>query len=251
MNNFCLYFEDINSNKIVKILSEYGVCVLKNYFDVEEIKTIFNELDFLYEKVPEKRHGHLYSPNQMQLSAEDDYSSGKSVCFYNNSYSIVPSFSKLFFENALLNDVLNKHFSEKCNRFLQIFTTQEYRVIDRDNCPRNSFIHIDPFESLKFAIFYPDVDESNGSLKVIPKSFNEGSSIRKNFISKQIPTPKGYLHKMEEFPSEMVTFTPDQIISIDTSVGDLVLLNTDNYHSGGSILESGKYRKAIYVHNRP
>jgi hypothetical protein len=56
---------------------------------------------------------------------------------------------------------------------------------------------------------------------------------------------------MNDFPSDMVTFTPEQIISINSSIGDVILLNTDNYHSGGVILEDGKYRNAIYVHNRP
>jgi len=239
-------------NQIIDCLNEYGICLVKDFFSEKEVNKLFDELDVMYNMITEGCHGYFYSPNNVELSSDKDYLSGKAMRIFPQYYENISQLLDMFVRNGLLNNILNRHFSPNCQKFLQVFSTRETKIVDDKNLPRNSHMHIDPYESLKFATFFQKTTKENGALRVIPGSFKEGSFIRKEFIfnNKGKGQYGGDPHRMDEFPEDMVTFYQNESLYIDCDIGDLVILNTDNYHSGGTLLENSS-RQALYVHNRP
>jgi len=237
---------------IISSLDEYGICLIKRFFSEEDISKLYSQLNELYDMISDGCHGYFYSPNNVELSSEKDYLSGKAMRIFPQYYINVPQILEMFVKNDLLNKVLDQHFSKNCQRFLQTFSTRENKLVDDKNLPRNSHMHIDPYESLKFATFFQKTTKENGALRVIPKSFGEGSIIRMEFISNNKGKGQygGDPHRLNEFPREMVSFNETDGVYLDCDIGDLVILNTDNYHSGGTLLKSSS-RQALYVHNRP
>ncbi len=237
---------------VIHYLNEYGICLIKKFFSEEDITKLYSQLNNLYDIISDGCHGFFYSPNNVTLSPEKNYLSGKAMRIFPQYYTNVPQILEMFVKSDLLNKVLDRHFSKNCQRFLQTFSTREDKMVDDKNLPRNSHMHIDPYESLKFATFFQKTTKENGALRVIPGSFREGSIIRMEFISNNRGKGQngGDPHKMDEFPKEMVSFDESDGFYIDCDIGDVVILNTDNYHSGGALLEDS-FRQALYVHNRP
>jgi len=251
MTNFILD-KFYNESDILNSLNENGICLIKNFFSEEDVYKLQSQLNRLYDIINDECHGYFYSTNNIDISSNKNYLSGKAMRIFPQYYGNVSQILEMFVRNNLLNRVLDKHFSPNCQRFLQTFSTRETKVVYDDNLPRNSHMHIDPFESLKFATFFQKTTKENGALRVIPGSFKEGSIIRKEFISNNKGKGQygGDSHRMDEFPNNMVSFSEQDQVYIDCDIGDLVILNTDNYHSGGTLLEDS-FRQVIYVHNRP
>lgn len=251
MTNFILD-KFSNEDDILNSLNENGICLVKNFFSEEDAHKLLSQLNHLYDMVNEGCHGYFYSTNNIEISTDEDYLSGKAMRIFPQYYGNVPQILEMFVRNNLLNHILDKHFSPNCQRFLQTFSTRETKLVSNDNLPRNSHMHIDPYESLKFATFFQKTTKENGALRVIPGSFKEGSIIRKKFISNNKGKGQygGDPHRMDEFPNDMVSFSQEDYTYINCDIGDLVILNTDNYHSGGTLLEDS-FRQAVYVHNRP
>jgi ectoine hydroxylase-related dioxygenase (phytanoyl-CoA dioxygenase family) len=62
---------------------------------------------------------------------------------------------------------------------------------------------------------------------------------------------KGIAHRFIDYQDIYESaYTEEQAIHIDVKAGDLLVLNTDNWHAGGIIQEDGEERMAIYYHNR-
>jgi ectoine hydroxylase-related dioxygenase (phytanoyl-CoA dioxygenase family) len=157
----------------------------------------------------------------------------------------------LIADDLHLDRFLNYFYPPPNRKLLQVFTTYEYKKVEQDKLPRNSWLHFDPYASLKFAVMLQDTTARNGSLFAIPTSHAEGKTIRENFMQHKEAFKKGFSHRFVDYQEIYNTkYTEKDAIHINTKVGDLLILNTDNWHAGGVIQEDDAERMAIYYHNR-
>jgi len=242
--------EKENVNKIASTVKKYGFCIIPNYFSEEDSRLLKEEFERLYDYIKE---GHTGYCDGGSIRCEKDCPSGKNMRISSSFYGNTPVLSQLFFNDQNLSDQVDEYYGGNCNKFLQTFSSREIGKVEEDELGRQSWMHVDPYESFKYATFLTKTTPENGALKVIPGSREEGKKIREEWMWK---TDKkgiqgGMPHRLVDFPPEMVTVKEEDAVYVECDLGDLVAIDTDVFHAGGDIKVEGETRTAIYVHNRP
>lgn len=248
MKNYILEKKD--SFKIAEIVRDQGFCIIKNYFSDEDATLLKNEFNNLFSNVLDGHTGYC-SGNSMRF--ENDFPAGKNLRIDRTSYNNLPVLSKLFFSDPILSSQVDEYYNGMCDKFLQTFSSREIGKVSEDKLGRQAWMHVDPYESFKYATFLTKTTPENGALKVIPASREEGKKIREEWMWK---TDKkgiqgGMPHRLVDFPPEMVTIKEEDAVYVECDLGDLVAIDTDVFHAGGDIQKEGETRTAIYVHSRP
>jgi len=242
----------------VHTVKTQGFCLIKNWFTQEQVKEVTEELVGLYERVPQG--GSAVVEHAFQVT-HGDFPQGKDLILRPPAYSYIKNIQKYIMNSQPLNDVLDEYYGKGCQRFLQTFSTMENTVVDKKDLARHSWMHVDPFASLKFAFFPYGSTAKTGALRVIPNSRQEGATIRQHFMKTENPLSKnpqglrgGIAHRLIDFQKEcpnLVTKREGDAVFIEASPHDLVIIDTDTYHAGGEMKEQNKTRMAVYIHNRP
>ena len=247
-----------DTSQYVHAVKTQGFCLIKNWFTQEQVKEITEELESLYKRVPQG--GSAVVEHAFQVT-HGDFAQGKDLILRPPAYSYIKNIQKYIMNSQPLNDVLDEHYGKGCQRFLQTFSTMENTVVDKKDLARHSWMHVDPFASLKFAFFPYGSTAKTGALRVIPNSRQEGATIRQHFMKTENPLSKnpqglrgGIAHRLIDFQKEcpdLVTRREEEAVFIEASPCDLVIVDTDVYHTGGEMKEQNKTRMAVYIHNRP
>ena len=253
------FYEDIKrgfvkkrKTKIEEDLKKQGYSLVKDWFSPQQAEEIKLELLHIYDQIPEQKILDISHPQQATVDKE--YKAGKAITLKPVGYTIIPKLVELFAENEELNTVVESYLGKTYQKLMQIYSTYETCVVSDEEKGRQADLHIDPHASLKFAVFPIGSTKESGALRIIPGSREEGKKIRESFILPAGPHAGylgGYPHRMMDFPADMVTFQEEDAQYLECSPTDLVILDTDIYHGGGVLLEDGKERLAVYLHNRP
>jgi ectoine hydroxylase-related dioxygenase (phytanoyl-CoA dioxygenase family) len=239
---------------IVENIKNDGFVVLRNFLSESEAESIKDEIIKSFIKVEDTCYATTEN-NQTTNGAKGENPQGKNLRIMPSSYEQIPNIKKYIFNNQLLNDTISNYYTAHCKRFLQVFTSWEDKVVDKNSVARYGWLHSDPYASLKIAIFPLGATKTTGALKVIPGSREEGKIIRERFMSLG---PKGIqggvAHRMVDFKQQcpdLITRNEDEAIDVEVSNLDLVILDTDTYHAGGELIDEKSQRIAVYIHNRP
>lgn len=222
-----LHISSSNKEIIFKKLKLYGICVVKNYFSEENIKSLnidYNNL-FLKEAIEGSvKHDHPINKDGkfVRLKSNDEL---------RNKY---PNLYKMF-HSDFMSDIAQRYFGEY-DYILNsdIFLSHE-KPSDKPLLPW----HFDRINSLKFYTYLEDTDKTNGAFEYVPGSHREGYFRSNYFISQGVP--------IEELPNDIPDDEIVNPITINAKAGDLLIFNPDGFHKGG-IVSEGKERKVIRGH---
>ena len=239
--------EDIDLTTVVQTVRDQGLCIIKNWFTENQAKDLKDEQLEFYSDIEDNK--------RVMFLEQEEFNQGKAMALYPQSYNAFPYLVKNIFYDPFLNSVIDTYYSGRCQKFLQTFCTYENKVVKDKDLGRHSRLHVDPYAALKIAFFPSGASKSNGALRVIPGSRQEGANIRIKFMSKNpAGLNGGVAHTMQEFKkqcAELVTRNENEVVYMECTPRDLCVVDTDMYHGGGLIEEKGKERLAIYIHSRP
>lgn len=231
-----------------------GFFVIEDFFSKDSAELVRQDILNEFEKVNENSNA-ITENNVTANEPEGGFPQGKNLRVMPSSYSQIPNIVKEIFKSQIVNETIDEYYGQFCKRFLQVFASWEKRIVTDQDLGRHSWLHADPYASLKFAFFPFGATKDNGAPMVVPKSRAEGKVIREQFMSMG---PKGIhggvAHRMIDFQQycpQLVTRTEDEAIHVEVSDRDLLILDTDTYHAGGKIVQKDKQRIAVYIHNRP
>jgi ectoine hydroxylase-related dioxygenase (phytanoyl-CoA dioxygenase family) len=231
-----------------------GFFVIKNFFSEESASFVKQDIMNEFEKVNERSNA-ITEKGVTVNEPEGGFAQGKNLRIMPSSYNCIPNVVKSVFQSSVVNDTITEYYGPFCQRFLQVFASWEKRVVTDKNLGRHSWLHADPYASLKFAFFPFGATKQNGAPKVVPNSRQEGAVIRQQFMSRNPSGIQGGIaHRMIDFYEqcpELITRTEDEAIDVEVSERDLLILDTDTYHAGGKILDDNQERIAVYIHSRP
>lgn len=227
----------------IKEVRKYGFYKVSGFLSNERIDDLNCELDKVFNKLEDG--DQLSYPNEIE---KDGYGFGKILripkVFYSNFLNLTKYVKTDWF------DPFTDEYYGKCNnKKLQTFCTHDY--ISQNICkkpPRNSFLHIDPYQSIKFLCFLTDTKKENGAFRCIPESSHFGESIRKTYnLSELLGSDKYCFNENNKFYSSKMM---EQVVYLEAQAGDLFIINTDMIHGGGIIENNGLSRRTINLHNR-
>ena len=229
------------------LFSTYGILKIKLFFSEKEILEVKEELMKYYAKIPIYQNISFNS----RIKKHAEYESGKGLRISRDYYRGFSKTVNLIQKEKILSQFVDYFFPVPNQKNLQIFSTYDFVQVNCEQRPRNSWLHFDPYKAIKFAVMLQETNKDNGCLFVIPKSQKEGKFIRENLMEHKISYKKGLSHRFVDYSEKIKTkFSENDIVYVDSDVGDLIILNTDCWHGGGNILKPGKERIAIYYHNR-
>jgi hypothetical protein len=243
----------MDNEQILESLSNDGYFIFRNWFSNESSKLLLEEISDAHSLVNVKSCGTFDNPHTKTVRSGGHFSQGTDIIIRPVAYRHFPALLSVI-SNKSLNDIVDSYYGSNSQKFMQTFSTHEKHSVDDDLLGRHSWLHVDPYQSLKFAFFPLGTTKESGCLRVIPQSNKEGRTIREQFMSKN---PKGLnggiAHRMVDFKNycpDLVTRSEDEVIYIECSHLDLVAIDTDTYHAGGAIEKDGLERLAVYIHNR-
>ena len=225
-------FDDKEFKNIISFLNVNGFVVIKNFYKKEflnNIKDIFKKIFTQEYKIKGKIWGHPTNSDGLQLLT------------YQKDIELV---SDTKFKELFQNDYLKKiskayfginefEFNEKL-RFLSLKYSKK---------PVTSW-HYDATQSLKFWVNLQDTDEKNGALLVAPGTHYLGRLIAENNLLKGISIKKMRTGVRND------DIVLQNRISLNVSFGDLIIFDTDIFHTGGLISENQE-RLSVYSYTFP
>lgn len=238
-----------NFENACKLYSQYGVLKVEKYFTTEQIDNVRTELTAVFDKVPDFTNVEF---GYTGIRKHNVHESGKSLRIIN------PKYYKTFYymisliaDDSHLDKFLNYFYPPPNRKLMQVFTTHEYKVVEGEEIPRNSWLHFDPYPALKYAVMLQETNEENGALFVIPESHDEGKYIRQNMLEHKASFKKGFSHRFIDYKEIFESrYSDNDRTYINASPRDLLVLNTDAWHGGGVLKTEKNDRMAIYYHNR-
>jgi len=217
---------------IISFLNVNGFVVIKNFYKKDfliNIKDIFLKIFTQEYKIKGKIWGHPTNFDGLQmLTYQKDIELVSDIKFkelFQNDF--LKKISKSYFG---LNDI---EFNEKL-RFLSLKHSKR---------PVTSW-HYDATQSLKFWVNLQDTDEKNGALLVAPGTHYLGRLIAENNLLKGISIKKMRTGVRND------SIVLQNRISLNVSFGDLIIFDTDIFHTGGLISENQE-RLSIYSYTFP
>lgn len=221
--------ESRDVSEIVKFLDKFGICVVKNFLDGDQLSRLTGEHEAVYSiKDPgiAKVHGHPTNEDGMvarcktsQLS--DKFSTTKDIFLSDFMREVTEAY--FMTDKTLIND--------------EVFFTHE----KHSETPILPW-HFDRQQSLKFYINLLDVDESNGAFGFDIGSHREGHFRANYYILSGV--------KIGEIPNDIPEDELHNPVTIAARAGDLVIFDPDGFHCGGSVSPE-KERKIVRGHSHP
>lgn len=214
---------DYSDNNLIKkiknIVSSYGICVVENFIDKENILNLKGELDEI-----------LKSNIEKSRDIETNYTLLKRLSIHSTK-----PFSNIYnFCNFGLFKTLASDFFSTNNTNIK---EEVYIHRDKNGADNNVKWHQDPQVSLKFFLYLQDTDENCGAMQYSIGSHSDGIYRLKavRLMGDSNPT----LGRTEKFISNKVI--------LKAKGGSLLVFNTAGFHRAGDI-KIGKKREVIRVH---
>ena len=205
-----------------KLLSKYGICILKNFYNNEQIDILNNEYNIVFEN----------SKDKIEILDKEGCSNDERI-FHAEKYSI--KIKEIFSDNVFLNNCavrFNKNLNKK---------TLINKIVYEKNKIKNSGAgwHRDNHDcQFKALMYLTDVTDQNGNFQFLTNS-------SKNHIGYPKPRTTNYNTRYADETINHLIQTNDNInlFNITGKKGTVILANTTYIHRG-NIIEQGE-RKAI------
>lgn len=219
MSRFPYRFEkNFERDEITKCLAKYGIVVIDNFLESEELKKLTDECDLLLNS---KEHDRIEkNKSVMQKVTLSKLNS--------DEFTQVSTLCKNDFFNYVAKDFFNPY------SFQVPFA---YIHKDRNKIDFNGAWHQDPSTSVKFYFYLNDVGIENGAFR-----YNIGSH-REGFYRMMYKRHTGDFFPTFGIPDDELINAED----IEASAGSLLIFNPIGAHSAGQIKE-GKERFVIRLH---
>jgi hypothetical protein len=227
----------------VKELKKYGFYKVNNVLDKSAIVALSDELDGVYNMI---ETGDEYTlPTSVQ---KDSYGYGKILRIPKEAYGRFVELNK-YINIDWFNAFVDEYYGFCYNKKLQTFCTHDYVLGEEcNNPPRNSFLHVDPYQAIKFICYLTDTTEENGAFRCIPETTHIGEKTRNNYDLQELLTTSKYcFNESNKFYDESML---KDLVYLEGKAGDVLVVNTDIVHGGGTIKKSGAFRKTVNLHNR-
>ncbi len=127
----------------------------------------------------------------------------------------------------------------------QFFLSHEYIVQPTSELPRNAYMHMDPYQALKFIIYLTDTTKENGAFRYVPNTVRLGRALREEFCKDDEGRRDAYRVDYHKF----ITYSDEDVKYCEAPAGSLIVFDTDLFHGGG-LLEKPKDRKVLNFHCR-
>jgi|TARA_S200002703_G_scaffold139630_1_gene130395 hypothetical protein len=235
---------------MLDILKRDGLLHITSFASEEHLKSIEDEFDSVFNLIPNRKEAVMQSPQMLSVHNESNYESGKHLRVMPPAYPRFPALIERL--NTLeLKNLVDEYLGTPNQYFLQIFMSNEFNVVEASEKARNSYLHFDPYPSLKFFLYLTDADIDNGATQYVPGSREVGRDYRINKLNLADTTGihGGCKHRLEDY-TESPEYTEADTVPIIAKRGDLVVIDTDVLHLGG-FLKKNSDRKVVIVHNRP
>lgn len=235
-------FDNKSSTEAMLVsLGKFGVACIDGFYDGEYIKSLRDELEINVTR----RDQHYRSLNENV----NVITLGRMTAGEKNE---IPVICKTF-DNEWMNSIATSYLESACKVNYLIFFTHH----KSSNCHITQ-VHYDEFKGLKYFIYLDDVDETNGALKVLPRSqsivkvltnacnelgiinfyrpntiFSEdggGAVSRLYFVRESIRENRGRWPVLY-----MDSSVGQELVSITGRAGTLIVFDTHTIHQGGRI----------------
>ena len=149
-----------DTDKIISILKEYGICRIPNYLKDESLTNLKEEVETIVKKNKNKT-----------------YEFGNAIRLTRNGYVNKHKNITSVFKNKKFGEIAKKYVGRSTSLNSDVFITHDY-IIDK-GLARNGFLHFDRTYTFKFFIYLTDVNEDCGPFSVIPKTHKVGKKFKK------------------------------------------------------------------------
>ena len=220
----CNNSKDINLNEILKILSEDGICILKSYYNEEELKKFVDELNIIFEN----------RKNKIDILDAEECSKDERI-FHAENYSkyILNNFANDRNFNLIARKYTKRGFNKKT-----LINRLEYE----EGKVKNSGAgwHRDNHDcQFKTIMYLTDVTEKNGNFQWITNS-------SKRHIGKPKPRTKNYDTRFYDETVENILNDSQnncELVNVVGEKGTIIIADTTYIHRG-NIIQEGE-RRAI------
>lgn len=228
---------------MVKEVKKYGFYKIPSFLSKEQVANLNTEFDSVFDKLSDG--DQLEYPNNIE---KDGYGFGKILRIPRSHHSNLQNLSK-YVDTDWFGPFTDKYYGKCNNKKLQTFCTHDYIPQNKcKNSPRNSFLHIDPYQAIKFLSFLTDTKKENGAFRCIPETAYIGEKIRSSYNLKELLNSDKYcFNEANKFYDSKIV---EQAIYLEAQAGDLFIINTDIIHGGGIIEKEGLSRRTLNLHNR-
>ena len=217
----------VTENNIVDIVNKIqndGICIIKNYVNKENLKSIEKEFDNILKNNNSKLDKNTGRNKCLRINVNSDIINNK------QNHNINYLFTSMFIK-TISNSILGKWM------FHSLFIHIDCENIDTNN----TYPHFDYDRKLKFYLCLNDMNIDNGCFKVLPNSIKLVEQKRNISKRNNIFTPGHKLYNGTEIKLE-------ELIPIIANTGDLIIFDTNCIHAGGDKFIDGKFRKVIRLH---
>lgn len=220
---------DSSINSIVNTIDEYGIVVISEYLNRNQLDLLKNEFSLVFKsKDPGVYKSHTHPTNKFGKVARTrlkklgvDFATTKEIFLSRKMREISEEYFGV--ESFLLND--------------DVFFTHE-KESDVAILPW----HFDRQQALKFYINLIDVDETNGAFEFDLGSHREGHFRANYYIQRGT--------KIADIPNDIPNNELHNPVTINANAGDLIIFDPDGFHRGG-VVSKGKERNVVRGHSHP
>jgi len=227
--------------QVLATLRQEGLCKIPNFLDSSEITKLKEEMVGAFSKM--STGDELCYPNESSKA----YPFGKLCRVGHDDLHNFPVITNTF-NNTWFSNFADIYFRCPNQQMLQVFFSHEYlKPDDVEGVTRNSVLHVDPYEALKYMIYINDCDENNGAFRYIKGSHSDGYQAR---TSHTVGTLLGDKYRLDQNPALASKYSENDVTYASASAGSLLIFTTDIIHGGGILKQDNTERMAIICHNR-
>ncbi|MDA7803428.1 phytanoyl-CoA dioxygenase family protein [Crocinitomix sp.] len=210
---------------ILDVLKENGIAVIEEFYDLDTVKELIKEFNFILSNEISGVSKFDYSVGQCKIinKLECDFANFKKTqeIFYRNDFQdIADAYLKV-------NNELNK----------EIFVVKD--IVGSKHHAND--LHFDVVSTFKFFIYLTDTNEENGAFSCVPGSHKRTAKIREE-LGDDISYENREL-------TRKLPYTEDEVISVNGKAGTLIIFDTDVFHKAGNVIKGE--RLVMRGHTRP
>lgn len=216
--------ERVSDSSILEYLDEYGVCIVDSFLSNEQVASIRDEIDTLYENIE--------STPGVQVHVEEEYQQALNVDYDAVPHEVIPSTSELVstpdFKSVVQNYYTENDILYPSNLFIaRSFGTEDSpEGVIADGPPYA--LHYDRTNKFKFFFYLTDVTLDEGATHFAPGLHKE---IKKRRLAelKQGKTVQQLENTIRDVDQEIIPALGD--------AGTLLVFDTDLPHHAGGLTE--------------
>jgi hypothetical protein len=232
---------NISTEQALAAVREDGLYKMPNFLDQNEIAKLKEEMAGAFSKM--STGDEWCYPDETSKS----YPFGKICRVMGHDLHNFPVIVGTF-NHAWFSSFADTYFQCPNQQMLQVFFSHEYlKPDDVEGVTRNSVLHVDPYEALKYMIYINDCDENNGAFRYIKGSHLDGCQAR---TSHDVGSLMGDKYRLDQNPDLASKYSENDVTYASGSSGSLLIFTTDIIHGGGILKQENAERMAIICHNR-